>query len=80
MGHEPIDLASTLSSLAHLYRIQGKYRKAEPLYQRALAIAERAQGPNKITIAKASNNLSLLCLEQKRYEEAEPLFQQALAL
>lgn len=33
-------------SLALLYREQGKYAEAEPLFKRALAICERALGPD----------------------------------
>ena len=35
------DLSTTLNNLATLYTDQHQYAKAEPLYQRALAILER---------------------------------------
>ncbi|TDJ70156.1 MAG: tetratricopeptide repeat protein [Proteobacteria bacterium] len=35
-----IRLATSLTNLAELYKTQGKYAEAEPLYQRALAIFE----------------------------------------
>ncbi len=38
-----------LSNLALLYLNQGKYAQAEPLYQRVLAITEKALGPNQCT-------------------------------
>ncbi|MCZ6847192.1 MAG: tetratricopeptide repeat protein, partial [Alphaproteobacteria bacterium] len=34
-------------SLAALYQVQGRYAEAEPLYKRALAIYEKALGPEK---------------------------------
>jgi tetratricopeptide (TPR) repeat protein len=37
---------ATLNNLAMLYSRQGQYAKAEPLYQRALAIWEKALGPD----------------------------------
>ena len=37
---------TSLAGLADLYRAQGDYQKAEPLYQRALAIGEKALGPD----------------------------------
>ncbi len=37
-------MASSLNNLAALYYAQGQYVKAEPLYQRALAIDEKALG------------------------------------
>jgi len=43
--HHP-DTAQSLNNLAELYRDQGKYAEAEPLYQQALAIYEQLLGPN----------------------------------
>ena len=37
-GAEHLDTARDASTLAYLYRVQGKYEQAEPLYVRALAI------------------------------------------
>ena len=47
------DVATSLNNLAGLYRSQGKYADAEPLYQRALNILEEALGlkhPNTRTV------------------------------
>jgi len=38
------DIATTLNNLAELYRSQGKYEDAEPLYQRSLGIREPKLG------------------------------------
>ncbi len=38
-------LATTLNNLALLYKAQGNYAEAEPLYQRALRINEKGLGP-----------------------------------
>ncbi len=35
-------MARSLNNLAGLYQGQGKYAEAEPLYQRSLAIREKA--------------------------------------
>ena len=43
---------------------KGQYATAEPLYQRALAITEKAFGPEHPNIAKSLNNLALLCDSQ----------------
>jgi len=51
-GDHP-DVASSLNNLAVLYRNQGKYSEAEPLYLDALAMSERTLGanhPNTITV------------------------------
>ena len=39
-------LAATLNNLAVLYRTQGQFAEAEPLYQRSLTIQEKAWGPS----------------------------------
>src|SRR5581483_11979559 len=41
-GDSANELAYTLSYLAQLYQIRGDYNRAEPLYQRALAVWEKA--------------------------------------
>ena len=44
-------LRQSLNNLAELYRTQGRYTDAEPLYKRALAIDEKALGPDHPTVA-----------------------------
>ena len=39
---------------------QGKYAEAEPLYQRALEIREKALGPEHPDVALSLNNLAML--------------------
>ena len=38
-------MGQSLNNLAELYRAQGHYAEAEPLYKRSLAIWEKALGP-----------------------------------
>ena len=40
-----------LNNLAALYDNQGRYAEAEPLYKRALAIQEKALGPDHPDVA-----------------------------
>jgi len=47
------------------------------LYQRALAIAETALGPEHPTVATSLNNLAALYRATKRDDEAEMLEQRA---
>jgi len=63
-----------------LYQIQGKYVEAELLYQRALAINEKALGPSHPDTATTLNNLVGLYQNQGNYNEAEPLHQRALTV
>jgi tetratricopeptide (TPR) repeat protein len=73
LGPEHPYTAQSLNNLAGLYRDQERYEEAEPLYQRALEIAERVLGPEPPNTAKTLNNLAELYRDQGRYEEAERL-------
>jgi tetratricopeptide (TPR) repeat protein len=60
LGTQHPDVASGLNNLASLYKAQSLYKKAEPLYQRALRIAEKILGkehPNTKTIQTNYNTL-----------------------
>ncbi len=73
-------MAMNLNNLALLYQAQGRYAEAEPLHKRALAIFEKALGPEHPDMALNLYNLALLCQAQDRYAEAEPLHKRALAI
>ncbi len=79
-GDQDPRLATSLNNLAVLYRTQGKYEQAEPLSQRALAIVEKALGPDHPDVATSLNNLAVLYKTQSRYAQAEPLYQRSLAI
>jgi tetratricopeptide (TPR) repeat protein len=53
-------VANSLNNLADLYGAQGRYARAEPLYQRALAIREKALGPDHPDVATSLSNLAQL--------------------
>ena len=69
-------LATDLNNLAELYRIQGRYAEAEPLYERARGIWQRAA--NSESVALTLNNQAYQYIDQRRYEEAERLFQASI--
>ena len=73
-------LAASLNNLAELYREQGKYAEAEPLYRRALKIDEKTHGTDHPEHAVYLNNLALLYHMESKYDQAEPLYQQALKI
>jgi tetratricopeptide (TPR) repeat protein len=73
-------LATIVSVLARIYRAQGRYAEAEPLYQRSLAIFEKALGPEHTGLAKTLGSLAKLYYRQGKYAKAEPLYQRALAI
>jgi tetratricopeptide (TPR) repeat protein len=69
-----------------LYRL-GKFDEAVPLAQRALALAEKAFGPDLpdaapllLSVPPFLNNLAELYRRQGRYADAEPLFKRSLAM
>ncbi|MDA2916307.1 tetratricopeptide repeat protein, partial [Nitrospinae bacterium AH_259_B05_G02_I21] len=67
-------------TLAGLYRAQGKYAEAKPLYKRALAIREKVLGPDHPDVAEALYELARFYRAQGKYAEAEPLYKRALAI
>jgi tetratricopeptide (TPR) repeat protein len=58
----------------------GEYAKAEPLFQRALKIREKALGPEHPDTAKSLNILANLYSSMGDYAKAEPLLQRALKI
>jgi tetratricopeptide (TPR) repeat protein len=69
-----------MNNLAGLLQAMGDYAAAEPLYRRALAIAEKAQGPEHPETGVRLGNLAGLLQDMGDYAAAEPLFQRALAI
>jgi tetratricopeptide (TPR) repeat protein len=63
-----------------LYAGQGKYGEAEGLFQRALAIREKALGRDHPDVAQTLHNLALVYRSQGRHGEAEGLRQRVLAI
>jgi len=80
LGLTHLDVAQSLNLVGRLYKIQGAYDKAEPLYLRALAIREQALGPTHLDVAQSLNNLARLYLAQSAYSKAEPLFVRAVEI
>jgi len=59
---------------------QGRYQEAIPIAKRALAIHEKALGPEHPAVAQSLNNLALLYYSLGDYAKAEPLYKRALAI
>ena len=79
-GEQDPRFATSLNNLAELYLAQGKSEQAEPLYRRALAIREKALGPEHSDVAQSLYILALFYHTQGHYAEAEPFFQRVLAI
>jgi len=65
---------------AVLYRKQGKYREAEPLQRRALAILEKTLGPDHPDVAAGLKNLAKLHRFRGKNTEAAACEQRAMAI
>jgi tetratricopeptide (TPR) repeat protein len=62
------------------HRVEGRYDQAEPLYRRALSLAEQVYGPDHLEVSAILNNLAVLYKYTGDFEEAERLYQRALAI
>jgi CHAT domain-containing protein/tetratricopeptide (TPR) repeat protein len=69
-----------LTNLASLRKTQGRFEDAEFLEKRALAIREKAFGPDHLNVAGSLHALAEIYKEQARYAEAEPLLNRALGI
>lgn len=65
-------------NIANLFKEQGKYDDALPLYERALKGREKEMGPTNPDTLLTVANLGLFYENQRKYAEAEPLFRRAL--
>ena len=74
------DDATLLNNTALSLMQAGDYTGAEPLYRRALAINEKALGPDHPYVATNLNNLAFLLYDKGDYAGAEPLYRRALAI
>jgi tetratricopeptide (TPR) repeat protein len=63
-----------------VYKAQGRYAEAEPLYKRGVAIFEKSLGAHHPSVASAMDNLASVYKDEARYAEAESLYKQALAI
>jgi tetratricopeptide (TPR) repeat protein len=61
-----------------LYRSQGRYSEAEPLYQQALALRQKLLGDEHPDVATSFNNLGMLRFHH--YAEAADYLGKALTL
>src|SRR5262245_22398837 len=77
-GPEDRRLALSLNELAVVHHSRGQLNEAEPLYRRALAIAEKAsQG---LEVATIVNNLARLCVDLQKPDEVQQLSKRALEI
>ena len=70
----------TLNKLALTYDALGRYTDSIRLFQRALAMVERAKGKDSQEYGSVLNNLSAVYVEEGDFAKAEPLIRQALVI
>jgi CHAT domain-containing protein/Tfp pilus assembly protein PilF len=76
----PLEEAVQLNKQVEKLYEEGKYQEAVVPAERALAIREKALGPNHADVAESLNNLALLYQDQGEYAKAEPFHVRALAI
>ena len=80
--HGPSDfrVAITLNILAGFYRTTGRHAEAEPLFERALAVAEERWGPDHPRVAMVLESYALLLGQTGRTAAAAQMAGRAAAI
>jgi len=73
-------VATVLENLAHQYFEQGKYDQAEPLYQRSLAIREKASTSGGSGLALTLKCLAELYRAEGNPDQAAPFYQRLFTI
>ena len=79
-GGDPLQRASSLSSLGQLKYQQKDYKGAEDSFRQSLELREAALGADHPTVISGINNLAALFVARGALDEAEPLLQRAMAV
>jgi TonB family protein len=72
--------ATCLEDLANVYEGQGKYADAELMLKRALAVREKAHGPEDPDVAWGAQRLAYSYMQEGKYSDAEPYLKRAIAI
>ena len=72
-------MATACNNLAILYRVQGRFADAEPLYKRAIAIYDGSSGVSNQQFANVLDNYAELLQATSRAEEARAVRSRASA-
>jgi eukaryotic-like serine/threonine-protein kinase len=78
LGPEHPDTLISMNNLALLYREQGRYGQAEPLFTKVLKVRRRVLGPEHPDTLDTINDLAELYREQGKYAQAQLLLREAL--
>lgn len=72
--------ASSLFSLARIFKAQQDYDQAEPLYKRAKTIFEKSRGPDDPMTRSVQKGLVSIYYKQQRYVDIEAVYKHSLAI
>ena len=78
-GATTLKISTVLSNLASILKSTNRLAEAEALMRRALAIDEKALGPDRISVGLRLNGLAQMLMPD-RLAEAEPLLRRALSV
>jgi len=73
-------LASALSSLAHMSKCRGGMEEAEKMMERALGITETALGPEHPQMGTCLNNLGMIYMGRGKYQEGQDSLERGVAI
>ena len=79
-GPDDASVSDLLDRAASYFLGRAAYSQAAPLFRDALALRQKALGPEHPDTAMSLNNLALLLMDQGDLAEALPLFERALAI
>lgn len=74
-GENDLRLATSLTNLGVLYNSRGQFDKAEPLFERAVNIKQKALGPFNVEVFDSAARLCQFYIKRKKYEKADPICQ-----
>ncbi len=77
---QPHCLVTRLVTPTRLYHSHGNYEEAELLYKQALAVREKALGPEHPHVAMTLENYAALLRETEREDKAEEMEARAIAI
>jgi CHAT domain-containing protein len=77
---DDLETARAMGNVGQLYSETAEYELAESLLTRALALAEKALGPDALDTAATLNKLAFLYTTMGSYARAEPLFSRSLRI
>ena len=80
LGPDHPEVASIYHNLGGLEHARGRYRRAEPLARRAVAIREQALGPDHPAVAADIVALAAVLDGQGKFDASVPLYHRALAI